>query len=80
MQIILFLLIYLLFSIVQVEKHLPSRCLRFMVDGSDLVDKKGVPYGWCCTGLSDAEFASLVGAIQLYRYGDGVKILVDQEI
>ena len=63
----------------QVEKHLPSRCLRFMVDGRDLVDKKGEPYGWRPTGLSDEKFASLVGAVQLYRYGDGVEILVDEK-
>lgn len=62
-------------SVVSVEKDPRTRSLRFRVDGIDLVDQDGTPYGWRHTGLEQSAFDSLVGAIQMDNKGTEVEIV-----
>ena len=61
-------------SVVSVEKDSLTRSLRFRIDGNDLVDVYGRPFGWRQTGLGQVAFDSLVGAVEMLK-GGAVDIL-----
>lgn len=57
-------------TVVTVEKDSRTQSLRFRLDGADLLDADGRSYGWLKTGLSEQEFESLVGAVELLKGGE----------
>lgn len=63
-------------AVVTVEKDMQQRAIRFLVNGDEVQDTYGHPYGWRSTDLPEKEFASLVGAALLYWTGDEVQLQI----
>ena len=65
-------------AVVSVEKDPdPSQCaLRFRLDGKELVDINGEPFGWRPTGLSADEFNALVGVVEFQSQSVGDEVLI----
>ena len=62
-------------AVVSVAKDFAHRALVFRVDGNELFDKAGKPYGRRETGLSAEQFAALVGAVTIGYKDDEVEIV-----
>ena len=50
-------------------------CHRFLVNGSDVLDVFGKPYGWRATDLDEEHFAALLSAVEFRWRGDQVETL-----
>ena len=62
-------------AVVSVANDFAHRALVFRVDGNELFDTAGKPYGRRETGLSAEQFAALVGAVQMRWKDDEVEIV-----
>ena len=62
-------------AVVSVAKDFVHRALVFCVDGNELFDENGKPYGRRETGLRAEQFAALVGAVALWWKDDEVEIV-----
>ena len=62
-------------AVVSVAKDFAHRALVFRVDGNELFDRAGKPYGRRETGLRAEQFAALVGAVQMLWKDDEMEIV-----
>lgn len=62
-------------AVVSVSKDLARRAIVFRVDGNELFDSAGKPYGRRETGISDEKFTALVGVVALFWKDDEVEII-----
>ena len=62
-------------AVVSVAKDFAHRALVFRVDGNELFNTAGKPYGRRETGLSAEQFAALVGAVLMGWKDDEVEIV-----
>lgn len=62
-------------AVVIVSKDYSERDLVFKVEGKDINDKHGKPYGRIKTGLNEKRFKSLVGAVEMFWKNDEIEIV-----
>lgn len=63
-------------TLVSVEKDSRKCALRFQLNGMDIVDAHGKPFGWRATGLSSEDFEELVGVVEFHSQSPGDEVLI----